>query len=97
MCIKEEKERQLGMNPSTASNRLNKQLLFALGKRLDMQWCFHCAAEIGSVKDMSIEHKVPWLHSEDPASLFFNLENIAFSHKSCNYSAGRKGKDAKVY
>jgi hypothetical protein len=91
MCkYTKERKRQLGMNPSTASNRLNKQLLFTLGKKLDMQWCFHCGAEIESVKEMSVEHKIPWLYSEDPVSLYFDLDNIAFSHKSCNYGAARK-------
>lgn len=83
------KEKQLGMNPGTASNRLLKQLLFSFGDRLGMQWCFQCAAKIESVADMSIEHKVPWLHSEDPVGLYFDLDNIAFSHKSCNYAASR--------
>jgi len=91
MCkYTKEKKKQLGMNPSTASHHLNKQLLFALGRKLDMQWCFQCGAEIESVKDMSVEHKIPWLNSEDPVSLYFDLDNIAFSHKSCNYSAARR-------
>jgi len=87
--IKDEKVRQLGMDPGTASNRLGKALLFSLGKKLNMDWCFHCAARIESYKDMSIEHKVPWLHSKDPSDLYFDLDNIAFSHKSCNYKAAR--------
>ena len=41
---------------------------------------------------MSIDHKTPWLHSEDPRGLFFDIDNIAFSHKSCNYSAARNRK-----
>ena len=89
MPIKKEKIKQLGMNPATASGRLNKQLLYNLGDRLGLQWCYHCATKIESVKDMSIEHKIPWLHSEDPVSLYFDLDNIAFSHKSCNYSSRR--------
>ena len=83
------KSKQLGMNPGTASNRLSRQLLYELGDRLDMQWCYHCAAKIESYTDMSIEHKVPWLHSEDPVGLYFDMDNIAFSHKSCNYKASR--------
>ena len=89
MSIKSEKARQLGMNPGTASNRLTKQLLYDLGDRLDLQWCYHCAAKIESVSNMSIEHKEPWLHSENPLDLYFDLDNIAFSHKSCNYKAAR--------
>jgi hypothetical protein len=49
----------------------------------------HAGAEIESEKQLSIEHKIPWLDSENPISLFFDLENIAFSHLSCNSSAAR--------
>ena len=81
------KRKQLGMDPGTAANRLSRKLLYELGDRLDMQWCYHCAAKIEGIEDMSIEHKVPWLHSEDPVGLYFDMDNIAFSHKSCNYKA----------
>ena len=77
------------MDPGTASNRLTRQLLYNLGDRLDLQWCYHCASKIESVDNMSIEHKEPWLHSGNPVELYFNLGNIAFSHKSCNYRAAR--------
>lgn len=39
--------------------------------------------------ELSIEHKTPWLDSEDPKALFFDLNNIAFSHLSCNVSAAK--------
>tara|TARA_R100000479_G_scaffold107563_1_gene53936 strand:+ start:73 stop:453 length:381 start_codon:yes stop_codon:yes gene_type:complete len=92
MGIKKEKTKQLGMNPGTASNRLKKNLLFEFAKRLDMHWCYQCAAEIKNSDQFTIEHKTPWLHSEDPRGLFFDIDNIAFSHKSCNYSAARNRK-----
>ena len=87
MCIKAKKTKQLRMNPSTASNRLKKLLLFDLAKRLKINWCYQCGAEIETAKRMTIEHKTPWLDSGDPVGNFFNLDNIAFSHASCNYSA----------
>jgi len=90
--IKETKTDQLGMNPGTASNRLKKNLLFEFAKRLDMHWCYQCGAEIKDCDDFTVEHKTPWLHSEDPKGLFFDIDNIAFSHKSCNYSASRVRK-----
>ena len=77
------------MNPGTASNRLKKNLLFEFAKRLDIHWCYQCGAEIEDCDDFTIEHKTPWLHSEDPRGLFFDIDNIAFSHKSCNYKAAR--------
>ena len=94
MSCKDEKAKQLGINPSTASNRLKKHLMYTLAVKLDMHWCFQCGAEIESYKDMSIEHKTPWLHSEDPKGLFFDIDNIAFSHKACNYLASRPRKSA---
>ena len=92
MSVKDKKTKQLGMNPGTASNRLKKNLLFEFAKRLDMHWCYQCGAEIKDCDDFTIEHKTPWLHSEDPRGLFFDIDNIAFSHKSCNYKAARNRK-----
>jgi len=89
MCIKTKKTKQLGMNPSTASNKLKKHLLFNLAKRLDINWCYQCGAEIQEPSELTVEHKTPWLDSKDPVDLFFNIENIAFSHPTCNYSASR--------
>jgi hypothetical protein len=39
---------------------------------------------------MSIEHKEAWMGAADPLASFFDLENIAFSHLSCNCSAASK-------
>ena len=89
MCIKAKKTKQLRMNPSTASNRLKKLLLFDLAKRLKINWCYQCGAEIETAKRMTIEHKTPWLDSDDPQKNFFSLDNVAFSHASCNYAAAR--------
>ena len=94
MGIKQEKTRQLGMDPGTASNRLKKTLLFEFAKKLDMHWCYQCGAEIVDCDKFTVEHKTPWLHSEDPKGLFFDIDNIAFSHKSCNYLASRPRKSA---
>ena len=94
MCIKTKKTKQLGMNPSTASNRLKKELLFSLSKRLKINWCYQCGAEIETAKRMTIEHKTPWLDTNDPVGNFFSLDNIAFSHASCNYAAARQKEGA---
>ena len=85
-----EKSRQLGMPHGTASNRLRKQLLFSIAKKAGLTDCYQCGEPIKHVGDMSIEHKTPWLHSDDPVGLFFDEDNIAFSHLSCNSAAGRK-------
>tara|TARA_R110000822_G_C14878455_1_gene446181 strand:+ start:124 stop:504 length:381 start_codon:yes stop_codon:yes gene_type:complete len=93
---KKVKKDQLGMDPGTASNRLKKELMYHFSVKLGMNWCFQCAAKIESSKEMSVEHKTPWLHSEDPVGLFFDIENIAFSHHSCNSRASRGSSPRKL-
>jgi|JI10StandDraft_1071094.scaffolds.fasta_scaffold10823_6 hypothetical protein len=88
MSCKIKKENQLGMNPSTASGRLVKDILYSLVVQTNKDNCHHCGKKINR-EDFSIEHKVPWLDSEDPQYLFFDLSNIAFSHLKCNTSAAR--------
>jgi hypothetical protein len=84
------KKEQLGMNPSTAQHRLKKNLMFSLVQRLGEDICFQCHEKIETVEELSVEHKIPWLDSEEPLSLFFDLENISFSHLACNCRAGRR-------
>ena len=92
MSIKEKKKKQLGMDPGTASNRLRKSILFSFAKKLGYAWCYQCATEIKDIDKFTIEHKEPWLDSENPLETFFDLDNIAFSHASCNYGAARYKK-----
>ena len=87
----DKKHLQLGMNPSTASGRLVKDILFSLIVETKKNICFHCQKEINR-EDFSIEHKIPWLDSENPIKLFFDLENISFSHLKCNVANARKNK-----
>lgn len=81
---------QLGIPSGTASNRLKKLIMFNLLKQLNKNFCHQCGSEIESEDQLSIEHKVPWLDSENPVKNFFDLQNIAFSHHSCNCSAARR-------
>lgn len=83
------KQKQLGMNPSTASSRLIKDILFKFINDLNLNTCFHCNTAM-SRENFSIEHKTPWLDSTTPKQLFFDLDNISFSHLSCNVSHSRK-------
>lgn len=87
----DKKQEQLGMNPGTASNRLVKDLLYSM---LQDKKCYLCKEHMER-ENFSIEHKIPWLDSEDPIGLFFDLDNIAFSHRSCNSSRGRRPN--KIY
>ena len=80
------------MNPSTAAAKLRKDILFNYAKKCGDDICHQCRKKIESVDNFSIEHKIPWLHSKNPVELFFNLENIAFSHLHCNVLAARSNK-----
>jgi hypothetical protein len=83
------KTQQLKMNPSTASQKLVKDILYSFILRLGLNECFQCGDEMER-DNFSIEHKIPWLDSEDPIDLFFNLDNISFSHHVCNVNAARR-------
>lgn len=87
------KHQQLGINPGTASGRLVKDLLFQFVISSG-HVCFRCGLPM-SRADFSIEHVDPWLDSNDPAGKFFDLSNIAYSHKSCNSSSRRTPE--KIY
>ena len=78
------------MKLGTANGRLRKSLLFHLAKKCDMHYCYQCGGEIENLDEFSIEHKTPWLDSENPQELYFDVENIAFSHYVCNVGAARR-------
>ena len=76
------KSAQLGMPHGTAANRLRKQLLFKYVQKAGDDICHVCDNKIEAIEDFSIEHIKPWFN-RDP-ELFWDLDNIAFSHMSCN-------------
>lgn len=90
MNAKQQKDHQLGMSHGSACNRLRKQIMFDLVKRCGLDDCYQCSKKIETVEELSIEHKTPWLHSDDPVDLFFDLDNIAFSHLKCNTLSSRR-------
>ena len=87
LTANEKKDKQLGMNHSTAQHRLRKKILFMLIQRLKLDTCFQCKNLIVEIDDLSIEHKKPWL--DEDIRLFWDMGNIAFSHISCNSAAKR--------
>lgn len=87
--MSDKKKEQLGMNPSTASHRLVKDILWHLIKETNQDTCCKCGEPM-SRETYSVEHLTPWLDSEDPVGLYFNLNNISFSHLSCNSADARK-------
>ena len=82
------KSEQLGMPYGTANGKLRKNIMFDMMARLGEDVCFQCGKRIESVDDLSIEHKVAWL--DNNPDLFWSLDNIAFSHLSCNSLARRR-------
>ena len=92
----ERKSKQLGMNHATAANRLRKMILFKLIQEASLDNCYQCGERIENVENLSIEHTKPWLDSDDPVGLYFDLDNIAFSHLSCNASNGRRHRGPRV-
>lgn len=81
---------QLGMSVGAARNKLHKSILFDLVCKLEQNICFQCGDFINNIDDFSIEHMEPWLHKENSKDLYFDLNNIAFSHLKCNIKSARR-------
>ena len=86
------REEMLGMKYSTASSRLKKEILFDLVKKLGLNFCYRCNEEITCSEDLTIDHKEAWGVSTNPYEMFFDLENIGYSHPKCNYSNNMQGE-----
>lgn len=86
--------KQLGMSSGTATYRLARLLLFHYVQQASADICFRCGLKIETVDDFSVEHKKPWLHVSP--DLYWDLENIAFSHRACNSGAARQINKAKL-
>lgn len=85
---------QLGMSYGKALGRLKKQVLYSLLKRHQENICYRCSKEIDSWEELSLEHKQPWLHVSP--ELFWDLDNISFSHLVCNIRAARKANNKGI-
>lgn len=91
-AISDQKELQLGMPFGTAMARLRKMVLFSVLERHGENVCYRCGQLIANHADLSLEHIKPWLHAAP--ELFWQLENLAFSHLSCNIKASRCGRNS---
>lgn len=76
------KSEKLGINYSTASAKLRKQILFKLVQQCNLDECFKCKTKIENLEELSIEHKLNWY--VNGVEYFWDLDNIAFSHLKCN-------------
>ncbi len=88
MNSNKQKSEQLGVPFGTACGQLRKQILFSLLLKHGENICYRCKESINNVDDMTIEHKKAWFGVD--AKLFWDLNNIAFSHPICNNRAGRR-------
>jgi hypothetical protein len=80
---------QLGMHYSTAQSRLKKIIIFEMCKKLGLTKCYRCGNEIINAEHLSFDHKKPWLDEENAKELFWDINNVSFSHKKCNSSCVR--------
>ena len=78
----ERKNQTLGMSHGTAAGKLRKMVLFRQLKKYKDNICARCSQEIETVDELSIEHLKPW--EGISADLFWDLDNVAFSHARCN-------------
>ena len=69
-------------------------ILFNLLQRHGENVCFKCSQLIETAEELSIEHKQPWEGIN--VELFWDMENIAFSHLRCNKTHRRKGGRADM-
>jgi hypothetical protein len=91
--ISAKRAEQLGMSFGKARNKLVNIIFLHLAKLSGTSACFKCGKEIVSPNEISIEHKKPWL--DVSPDLFWNLDNIAFSHRKCN-KADRTPRNRKI-
>lgn len=87
--MKTKMETQLGVSSGTARWRLLKMTLFRILQKTELDVCYRCGGKILRWQDLSLDHIKDWLDI-DPA-LFWDTDNIAFSHLRCNNAAcGRR-------
>lgn len=89
------KSKQLGVNFSTACNQLRKSVMFSLVQKCGLNLCHRCGKEIETSHELSLDHVEDWMYKENAQELFFDVNNIAFSHKTCNYGARQRLKGGK--
>jgi hypothetical protein len=82
MNSNQRKDATLGMPHGTANGKLKKIILFHLLKKHGENICFKCSKTIERAEELSIEHKKPW--EGISAELYWDIENITFSHLRCN-------------
>lgn len=82
MASTNKKSKFLDLPYGTAMHRLRKAVMFQLVQQAKRDICYRCGLVIGSVDELTIEHKQEW--EGVSVELFWSLDNIAFSHARCN-------------
>jgi hypothetical protein len=90
MDYNQRKAKVLGENPSTAQHKLKKLVLFDILQTFGLDLCYRCELPIETVEQLSLEHIQPWLNAKNPRETFYDLDNISFSHLTCNISHASK-------
>lgn len=63
------KQSQLEMSIGKATHRLRSDIMFDFISKAEHK-CFRCGGDL-TRETFSIEHKIPWLHSDDPVINYF--------------------------
>jgi hypothetical protein len=96
--IVEKFRKLLGVHPGSAQRKLSKSIEFSLVIETGRDTCYRCGKKITKDQDFSVEHMEDWMTSDNPIDRFYNLNNIAFSHRKCNTRCAKdsKGKDKVI-
>lgn len=88
---------QLGQPADKAQAILRRRVMLALIQKAGLDCCARCGARLVDPDDIALDHVVPWRNSQNPKKLFWDLDNVRFSHKHCNieHSLRRKSKAEK--
>jgi hypothetical protein len=70
---------------------LYRAVIFHLAKECGKDMCLRCGKKIPTIRELSIDHAVAW---NGNLERYWDMENIGFSHLSCN---SRHGTTVRVY
>lgn len=76
-------KKRFQVSVSTARSQLITNLLFNFAQQLGKDICHRCNQKIER-ESFSIEHIKPWAWEPNGYDLFMDMDNIAFSHLTCN-------------
>ena len=86
-------QKQLGMNIAVAQRKLVRMLLFRELVLTERNICFRCKQEIETLKELSLDHIQPWRSQANPVESFFSVDNVAYSHVSCNKKVPKRHRN----